>query len=81
MNSVNFAARLFAALLFISFFTACDDEDVVVTTGEGRFALEITDAPVDDPSIQGVFVTVADVKIGGASVEGFSRTTVEISAL
>ena len=81
MNSVNFAARFFVALLFISFFTACDDEDVVVTTGEGRFALEITDAPVDDPSIQGVFVTVADVKIGGVSVEGFSRTTIEISAL
>lgn len=69
------------ALLFLSFFVACDDEDVVVTTGEGRFTLEMTDAPVDDPSVRGVFVTVADVKVGGTSLEGFSRTTIEISAL
>lgn len=81
MRLTNFSAQLFVALLFISLFFACEDEETTMTTGQGRFVLELTDAPVDDANVRAVFVTVADVKVGGTSLAGFSRTTVEVSSL
>lgn len=75
------SAVLFMAAFLFTFFTSCEEDDVTITTGEGRFTLEITDAPVDDPDVQAVFITIADLRVGGASVSGFSRTTLEISAL
>lgn len=78
--SISFT-RLLACLLLVSVFFSCEDDDTTITTGEGRFTLEITDAPIDDANVQAVFVTIADVKLDGASIEGFSRTTVELSAL
>lgn len=42
---------------------------------------KITDAPIDDAQVEGVFVTLADVRVDGQSLEGFSRTTIELSAL
>jgi hypothetical protein len=47
----------------------------------GTVQIEITDSPADDANVKAVFVTVADVKVDGKSLEGFSKTTVEISAL
>ncbi|EAR16152.1 putative lipoprotein [Robiginitalea biformata HTCC2501] len=42
---------------------------------------KITDAPIDDAQVEGVFVTLADVRVDGQSLEGFSKTTIELSAL
>jgi len=41
----------------------------------------ITDGPIDNADVQAVFVTVADVKVDGQSIEGFTKTTVELTAL
>jgi len=42
---------------------------------------KITDAPIDNANVEGVFVTLADVKVDGKSLEGFSKTTVNLAAL
>lgn len=47
---------------------------------KGRVSIEITDAPVDDAAVKGVFVTIADIKIDGNSVQGFSKTTIDLMA-
>ena len=46
-----------------------------------RAQIEITDAPIDEPNIEGVFVTVADIKIDGVSWTGFKgKTTFDLLA-
>lgn len=62
----------------IALFTACDDSSEPMGKGEAEF--EITDAPADDASIKGVFVTVADIKVDGRSVSGFTKQTVDLKA-
>jgi len=42
---------------------------------------KMTDAPIDNANVQAVFVTVSDVKVDGTSLEGFNRTTFDLSAL
>lgn len=59
-------------------FAACNDDSEPAGKGEAEF--EITDAPVDDANIQGVFVTVADIKVNGTSVEGFAKQTIDLKA-
>jgi hypothetical protein len=81
MIFTNLSVRTLALLLLVSLFFSCEDDDATTPSNTGSFSLEITDAPIDDADVSAVFVTVADVKLDGASVEGFSRTTVEISAL
>lgn len=58
--------------------TACDDSSEPMGKGEAEF--EITDAPSDDTSVKGVFVTVADIKIDGRSVSGFAKQTIDLKA-
>ncbi len=61
----------------MALFTQCDDD----TNGDsGSVQVEITDAPIDDENIQGVFVTVVDVKIDGESMPGFQEQTIDIMA-
>ena len=40
-----------------------------------RARIEITDAPIDDPNVKAVFVTVVDVKVDGVSWPGFDGKT------
>lgn len=58
---------------------SCEKDDELKEQGTMR--VEMTDAPVDDANVEAVFVTVADLKVDGASVEGFSKATIEVSAL
>lgn len=62
----------------IALFTACDDSSEPMGKGEAEF--EITDAPSDDASVKGVFVTVADLKVDGRSVSGFTKQTIDLKA-
>lgn len=63
----------------VTLFTACGD-DSNEQAGQGEVEFEITDAPIDDASIKSVVVTVADVKVDGQSVSGFSKQTIDLMA-
>jgi hypothetical protein len=61
------------------FTIACNDSDEVM--GKGDVDFEITDAPSDDVNISGVFVTVADVRVNGQSIPGFTgRQTINLKS-
>ncbi len=62
----------------ITLYSCEKDEDL---KQQGTMSIEMTDAPIDDANVEAVFVTVADLKVDGASVEGFSKATIEVSAL
>ncbi len=78
-----FSSKLLVALTLMFFTFSCGKDEPATMGGEaeGDFSVEMTDAPLDDANVQAVFVTVADVRVDGQSLEGFSSTTVEISAL
>ncbi|HEX8040534.1 MAG TPA: DUF4382 domain-containing protein [Chryseosolibacter sp.] len=65
---------MMAALLGLA---ACNDDE---PAGKGQAEFEITDAPVDDANVKGVFVTVADIKVNGNSVQGFTKQTIDLKA-
>lgn len=76
--------KIIIGVLFLltASFVACQKDDDPANGDQepqqGRVSIEITDAPVDDAEISGVFVTIADIKIDGNSVQGFSRTTIDL---
>ncbi len=73
-----FFSAAFTALLLFSL-NSCKKEDS--NAGSGQISFEVTDAPFDDTNIQGVFVTVADVKVDGISADGFSdKQTINLMA-
>jgi hypothetical protein len=70
------------SFLFMAF-SACkkDNDPNDPSNGQkGQVTIEITDAPVDDAQVKSVFVTVAGIKIDGHSVDGFSKTTIDLMA-
>lgn len=71
--------KITAPLLFLCLgvFPACEKDN----QSTGKMQLEITDSPIDDANVKGVFVTVADVKIDGKSWSGFKgKTTIDLLA-
>ena len=65
-------------------FVSCSQEDDGMDQGEGNMSstkVYLTDSPVDNPEISGVFVTIAEVQVNGKALEGFSKSTIEISSL
>ena len=82
MKNYGIAAGIFMMTLFT--ITSCSKNDDSTTSVEGESyntTFKMTDAPIDNANVEGVFVTVADVKVDGTSLEGFSKTTIELSAL
>ncbi|HOY04524.1 MAG TPA: DUF4382 domain-containing protein [Saprospiraceae bacterium] len=72
-----FKSAAFAALLLIGF-TSCKDDDNTTT---GNVAFEVTDGPIDDTNIEGVFVTVASVKVDGEQISDFNgKQTIDLMA-
>lgn len=70
----------------ISLLFACSDDNNDVNTGEPERAtynteVHLTDAPIDNGKVEGVFITVAGVKVNGNNIEGFEKTTVNLSSL
>lgn len=65
-----FPITLVAFYSAMLFFTACKKDEN--ESASGQLNLEITDGPIDDASVKGVFVTVAEVKVDGQTFSGFS---------
>lgn len=71
-------------LFFVSMMVSCskDDENNETTTETGnKTEVYLTDAPIDNADVQGAFITVANVMVNGKAIEGFEKTTVEVSSL
>ena len=64
-------------LLGFSAITSCKESP----QGSGEWQMKVTDAPVDDAEIEGVFVTVAAVKVDGTELADFnSKQTINLLA-
>lgn len=63
----------------VTMFTACS-EDSNEPMGKGEVDFEITDAPIDDAEVKSVVVTVADIKVDGQSLSGFTKQTIDLKA-
>lgn len=74
--------KLFSAviILFTVAIFGCSEENEMDNKETGQIAVKITDAPSDDANVDGTFITVADVKVDGKSLEGFTKQTIEVSA-
>lgn len=72
-------------LLAVVFMSSCSKDDETMENPDNTTAnstdVYITDAPVDNANVEAVFITVSEVKINGKAVEGFEKTTIEISSL
>lgn len=49
-------------------------------SGTANTAIKVTDGAIDDASVTGAFVTITDIKLDGQSVQGFTKTTVDLNA-
>lgn len=68
-------------LLSLSLFY-CEDENNPNEDVKGDLRIEVTDAPIDDPDVEAVFVTVSEVKVDGEVYDGFyGKKTINIKAL
>lgn len=78
MKKIFATITLFTSLFLVS---SCDnDSEVTPTNGKSQVQVEMTDAPIDNANVQGVFVTVTDIKLDGTSVEGFNSQTINLLA-
>ncbi len=68
---------LFAFLLSAAFISCSKDDD---NSGTASTEFKITDAAIDDASVLGAFVTITGIKLDGVSVQGFTKTTVDLKA-
>jgi Domain of unknown function (DUF4382) len=67
-----------AVLLFAMSLTSCKKDDA--NSGSATTAIKVTDAPSDDVNVSGTFVTIAEIKVDGQTVQGFTKTTVDLAA-
>jgi len=79
---MNFTRSFFASLIVGSMIflglTSCDPQGMEES---GEVEVKITDAPSDDASVEGVFVTVTEVRIDGETYDGFEgRQTIDVMA-
>jgi hypothetical protein len=74
----KFWTRVASIMCALCITVACDNADPM---GSGEAEFEITDAPIDDANVEGVFVTVTDVKVNGNSIAGFTgKQTINLKA-
>ena len=81
MKTINLKNSLMTITLSlftcILIFNSCKKEN---SSNSAPTAIKVTDSPIDDASVSGAFVTIADIKLDGQSVQGFSKTTIDILA-
>lgn len=70
---------LTAMFAFVSCSKNNDGDNMEAESYDTTF--KITDAPIDNANVEAVFVTISDVKVDGTSLEGFSKTTIDLAAL
>ncbi len=80
-NYRNVAGVVLMSILTMTSCSKNEDDDMPKEGEAYNTTFKITDAPVDNANVEAVFVTISDVKVDGTSLEGFSKTTVELSAL
>lgn len=72
-------------LLGMVLFVSCSEDDSMEEPGTGEetnaTAVYITDSPIDEANVEAVFITISEVKVNGKALEGFNKTTLEISSL
>lgn len=61
-------------------FTNCQNDDEDANSAKGKVRFEITDGPIDDANVKGSFVTIANVKVDGHEIEGFTKQTIDLMA-
>lgn len=79
MKNRTIFLTLVMAFVSLAFIQCAKDEGPGGETGD--LTIRITDAPADDTSVQGTFITVSEIKIDGKSLSGFQKQTFELSAL
>lgn len=70
-------------VLSLGVIVSCTKDDETSPSENGKYNTDVvlTDAPIDDANVNAAFITIADVKVDGQSIEGFQKITVEISSL
>ncbi len=76
----GFYAIVTFLLLTVTFISCDKDDNDDVNSGNASTTFKVTDAAFDDASVTGAFVTIADIKVDGQSVSGFTKTTIDINA-
>lgn len=73
---MKFLKGIAFAMIMIFTFVQCEEgitkAPVNPEEKQGQANFEITDAPIDDASVQGVFVTITAIKVDGEIYDGFS---------
>lgn len=77
----KFTKTLALLLMGSLFMVSCSDDSSDDNIPKEDAKVYITDAPIDNANVEAVFVTVTDVKIDGNSLQGFQKTTINISSL
>ena len=70
-------------VLCLSLVYSCSEDDQGTPENPEAYntKVSITDAPIDNANVQAAFITISEVNVNGKSIEGFQKTTVEISSL
>lgn len=71
IEKMKWAALCLAGVMAVSGCSTEDDQTVDPTGANGKLKLEMTDAPIDEANVKGVFVTVTEVRVDGKKWEGF----------
>jgi hypothetical protein len=86
METRSLRRNSLSAIVMILFTTAISliscQKDASDGSGSGtaNTAIKVTDGAIDDASVTGAFVTITDIKLDGQSVQGFSKTTIDLNA-
>jgi hypothetical protein len=71
----KWSSAVFIGLTFM--FAACSKDE---PSGVGQAEIQVTDAPTDDESVQGVFITITEVRVDGKAISGFEKQTINLKA-